>query len=510
MAETSESRTFLVIRNAVILFAGLLGLTILIRLVFSRSYNYDELQHAHLTWLVSVGEVPYRDFADNHFPFLWILMSPLIRVLPESPMTLIVLRGLSLLLNAVFIGVLGALICLDQEPKQMVWAATFFGLVVFSPLAMHYLIEFRPDPLANVLLFSALAWLRLRGLTNTPTAFVSGFCIGVAVLVNTKCALFPFVLGVVALVLHFRKVWRIWPFVLAICFGFAAALLCGILLSAHMSIPLDDAWRMVVSYNVAVEKARPFGFGLADSLMKNPLWLAYVLVGLIGCAGLFLRHRERPGLLAIAIFLFLLVNAATTTRPWKQYVVSWLLLAAYFPARSLSVFAARLSLKGQVVAALCVLAMVSFGFVRCGVADPNGAESDRATQNRVIDWIIQRVPSDGFVVASFPLHPVFRRDTFFKVVFDLTQHGGDGLERFMPQLVPDPYGEHFRESGYKKELDARPPAVMMIQGFYTLDQAHALDAYVSRDPNSYILQEIPGTSVRVVIRKTGSFSDSRW
>ena len=100
----SENHAAFLFRNAAIGFAGLFGIVLLIRLVFVRSYNYDELSHAHMAWLVSVGDVPYRDFAANHFPFLWILMSPLMRVLPESPVALMYLRGLALLLNTVFIG----------------------------------------------------------------------------------------------------------------------------------------------------------------------------------------------------------------------------------------------------------------------------------------------------------------------------------------------------------------------------------------------------------------------
>jgi hypothetical protein len=509
MTETSESRAFLLVRNAAIACAGLLGLAILIRLVFVRNYDYDELFHAHMTWLVSVGEVPYRDFATTHFPFYWILLSPLIRVLPESPATITVLRGLSLLLNAVFIGALGVLICLDQEPKQRMWAGTCLGLVVFSPLAMHYLTEFRPDALANALLFSALAWLQLKGARGSLTGLVSGFIIGVAMPINMKYALLPCVLGVVALIMCARQIRRFWVFALAICGGFSMALVGDMLLLVWMNVPLDRAWQMVMAYNATVEKARAFGLGFADSLIRNPFWLAYVFVGLIGCAVLFLRQRERPRPFAIAILLFLAVNLVLGTRPWKQYVVPWLLLAAYFPARSLPRFATRLGLKGQVIAAVCVLAVASFGFARSGARDPDDPGLARAIQNRVIEWLIQRVPPDGFVVANFPLHPVFRRDTFFKVVFDMQENGGDGFERFTPQLVPKSYSEHFRESGYKQELEARPPTAMVLQCLYTKDQAKALNAYMSRHPDSYSLQEIPGTPVSVVTRKTRSSSDRK-
>jgi hypothetical protein len=59
---------------------GLAGVAVLIRLIFVRSYNYDEISHAHMAWLLSIGQVPYRDFAANHFPFFWITLWPLMKV----------------------------------------------------------------------------------------------------------------------------------------------------------------------------------------------------------------------------------------------------------------------------------------------------------------------------------------------------------------------------------------------------------------------------------------------
>jgi hypothetical protein len=370
MAETSKNPAALRIRNAVIAFTGLLGLVLLIRLVFVRSYHYDETAHAHMTWLVSIGEVPYRDFAANHFPFLWIVVSPLMRVLPENSVTLIVLRGLALLFNLIFVCALGALICAEQPPKQRIWAAACFGLVVLSPLAMHYLIEFRPDALANALLFFTLAWLRFRGLRNAVTALLGGFCIGVALLINTKYLLFPFVLGAVALCVYARQLQQMWRLALAMCLGFGAAILGGVLLALWIGVSLNDAWRMVVTYNGLAAKAQPFGFGLARTLSQHPAYLAYSLAGLIIYIVLSLRQRRLPRLLDVAIFIFLVTNLATTTKPWKQYVVSWLLLAAYFPARSLPLLITRLRPLAQAAAAFYVLIASVLGFAHTGILAP--------------------------------------------------------------------------------------------------------------------------------------------
>jgi hypothetical protein len=500
MVEASENRVAGFIRNASIVLIGLLGVGLLVRLVLVRNYDYDELSHAHLAWLVSIGEVPYRDFAANHFPFLWILLSPLMRVLPANPAALVVLRGLALTLNLVFIAALVTLICAELHPRERIWAIACFGLVVFTPLTMHFLIEFRPDAIANALLFSILACLRLRGLGGIPTAALSGLGIGAALLINTKYELFPFVLGIVALVIYVRQLKQIWPLALALALGFVMAVLGGMLVMKGIGVSLDDAWRMVVTYNAMVEKTHAFGFGLAHTLINSPAWLAFDLVGLIGCVALFRRQRRSPELFISAIFIFLMISLFTTTRPWKQYAVSWLLLAAALPARTLPLLITRLRPRMQVVVAFCVLMVIAVGLARTGRVDPNGGGIDRQTQDAAIQWILRHVPADDFVVASLDLHPVFRRDTFFKVVADQMADGRDGLEQFMPYLVGPSRAGCFQESGCEQELETHPPALFVTQGKYTSAQVQAMNTWLASPTNIYVQSTIPGTPVVVLER----------
>src|SRR5581483_8704209 len=136
-------------RNLLFWLAGFVGLVTLGRLVYCRNYNYDEISHAHMAWLVSIGEIPYQDFGANHFPFFWITLSPLMGLLPQGPVALVLLRVVALLLNAIFIISLGALITRELGPSQRAWAAACLAMVVFSPLPAEFLIEFRPDALAN-------------------------------------------------------------------------------------------------------------------------------------------------------------------------------------------------------------------------------------------------------------------------------------------------------------------------------------------------------------------------
>jgi len=475
----------------------------LVRLMWVRSYNYDEFSHAHLAWLVSVGEVPYRDFAANHLPFFWILLAPLIRLLPQEPGTLLVLRAVALACNGVFIGCLGALICLEQPARQRLWAAACFGLVVFSPPVMHFLIEFRPDAPANALLFGGLLLWWLPGGRNKLVAFVSGICTGAALLINTKLGLFPLLLAAVALAAQGRDLRRVWPPALAACFGFGIAVLGGIVLMAVMKIPLDRAWEMAVLYNAAAERAQASGFGLAHALLRQPVCLGYVLAGLTAWAAGLLLQRRPPGALAVSILVFLVLELAMTHRPWKQYLGSWMLLAAYFPACGLPMLAARLGGNGRVGLAVCLLGLVAAEAAFTNMADPDGVRGiDRLTQERRIAWLLRHVPPDGYVVATFDLHPVFRRDTFFKVVSDIMPYKQDGLEQLMPSLAPGPYSGHFGRPGYDEDLRLRPPSLIMMRGLYSEAQIRAVVDYLNQTSSDYEQRTVPDSAVRVVVRRS--------
>jgi hypothetical protein len=409
---------------------------------------------------------------------------------------LVLLRGLAVLLNAVFIGALGTLICLELRPAQRVWAAACFGLMVFSPAAVQFLIEFRPDALANALLFSALLWVRLRGTTRLWDGIFAGLAVGFAVLVNTKYIMLPFVLGVVILAVDYREIPRFWKFALAIGGGFFGALAAGLLVLSLMHVSFANAWRMVVTYNETVEKSQSFGFGLADNVFRNPLALLLVAPGLIMCLVIFGRRRSMPKPFEIAILVFLVLNLLMTTRPWKQYTASWLLLAAGLPARSLPLLATRIGLRAQAVLAGGILFVVVLYLAAVNHAPQAGLSRD--SQDRAMTYALEHTPPNGYVLSSYFAHPIFRRDSLFKTVYDAELTGADGLEQFMPQLASGAYGEHFEEEGYAKELEEHPPNLILMQAGYTLSEIRAMSANMKEHSNAYSEVQIPGTALTVL------------
>ncbi len=70
------------------------------------NFDYDEIEHAHATWLVAQGRTPFIDFLEVHPPFAWWILAPLTRVVRNTVDLLLVLRALSAVGSAVMIALL--------------------------------------------------------------------------------------------------------------------------------------------------------------------------------------------------------------------------------------------------------------------------------------------------------------------------------------------------------------------------------------------------------------------
>jgi hypothetical protein len=504
----STGAVWLYLRNAAIVAIWLVGLFIGIRLVLLRSYNYDEISHAHTAWLISSDEVPYRQFAMNHLPFFRTILSPLLGLLPPAPVTLTCLRFGALALNALFVCALGALVLAKLKPAERIWGAAVIGLFATSSFVLQFLVELRSDALANALLFLSIFWL-LGGANSSPTwkNMLAGFLIGTAVLVNTKYMLLPLLLGIVAGIDALMKKSAILPVMSAIALGCSVALLGGWLVLVSFHISVSDVWTMVVKYNLAVEQARTFGYGMAVTLTRHPLLLAASVAGILSYLVSAVHRKIHTSPFEISALLFLLLSLLTTTRPWKQYAASWLLLAAVFSALAGARAAVRLSSRRQFVLAAALLAGAVIGWSRADFADPDGTPGvSRREQHDLIEFAGQHLSQSDYVVAGFPLHPVFWRDSFFKVVIDMRGAGGDNLERTLPTLAAHDSGARWRQSGYAEQLEQRPPSLIVTPTLLTEAQNEAVSDYLKGHGADYQHFTLPASAVGGFLRGGGARS----
>jgi hypothetical protein len=144
----------------------------LVRIALTSGIDSDESEHLHVAYVISRGVMPYRDFDQNHGPFLWMLTAPLLRILPESPYILYLFRALSLASFGGSVALACSLARQLSRRKDLV-----APLVVFVALATAVNAEvyrFRPDPFMNFCALLSLYLLLRAGRIKTCNPLGSG------------------------------------------------------------------------------------------------------------------------------------------------------------------------------------------------------------------------------------------------------------------------------------------------------------------------------------------------
>ena len=152
----------------------------------------DETQHAHVVWALTNGQLPYRDFFDNHMPLFQMACAPLLSLLGEHGFVIIELRFAML---APFFVCLWCVFRLAEKlfPAGMApWAS--LGAAAF-PQFFYTSTEFRPDDLWAALWLTALV-VALCGSFTFKRAFLFGIILGSAFGVSLKTVLLTASIGI--------------------------------------------------------------------------------------------------------------------------------------------------------------------------------------------------------------------------------------------------------------------------------------------------------------------------
>jgi hypothetical protein len=147
-----------------------------------RGIDPDEFEHLHAAFLVSLGDVPYRDFFEHHGPAWYALLAPLFRIFGPSLDVLWAGRAIALLCGLASIGLTGRLAQRLAGPKvALVSVCLLAWSVVFHVKA----IELRPDVPAMLLMLLAASTLWHRDV-SFRRAMLAGFWAGLATLFTQK------------------------------------------------------------------------------------------------------------------------------------------------------------------------------------------------------------------------------------------------------------------------------------------------------------------------------------
>ncbi|HKW94611.1 MAG TPA: glycosyltransferase family 39 protein [Methylomirabilota bacterium] len=299
----------------------------------------DESQHLHAAWLVGQGQVPYRDFWENHTPLLYYALAPLTRWLTDRPEIYAAGRTVMVLLTV------GSLVLLYRLGRRLGTDVAILAVVLLAVQwrFVEYTTQVRPDvPALLCWLLTLLVLVRWRAAGKAIWLWIAGLALGVGATFTPKASYG--IVGVAALIVGVGGAGRI---------GFRRTLGALGAVAAGTSAPLLGLveWLWLVGGRPALT-----GF-VADTVVGNlhfpdltkqpPAsdegWIIYFL-GLLGLVLVIRRHGRRtvlssihgPLLLTGAIISAILILPTTPA----VYSYTWLpVLATASVYASISVLA---------------------------------------------------------------------------------------------------------------------------------------------------------------------------
>lgn len=203
---------------------------IFLTFVLNSTISIDSMEHLRASYLVSIGEVPYRDFFEHHHPLLWYIWALFMNVLPHQAVLIYYsAKAMSLFCFCLILWIIYQIL-----KKFLGGAVLFFPflLVLFSFFPIWYGSSmFKPDVFAQLcyflglyLFFAYIAYRKVYLLIWSSVAFCFSFMFLQTFILN----IIP--IGVVALVLFYKDkaFWRHIGLALMICGGILAG--CGYIL----------------------------------------------------------------------------------------------------------------------------------------------------------------------------------------------------------------------------------------------------------------------------------------
>jgi len=354
---TAEDRVMLLLYLATLAFAFAA-----LRVAFEKYYSIDEFQYSHAAWLVSRGEVPYRDFFQHYMPLLYHWLSIPFFFLPDDPS--VAMRALRLF--GLPVVALTALCCYrinrGSDGRWAILAPLF--LLSVKPFVDRG-IEIRPDGMATALFFSAIAVLAAPRLAEEKRAWIAGALAGTSVLASQKalyyCLAFAAALALDLLVNRTRSRRFLLADPLRFCAGAAV-----VLLAFALYLALTRAWEGWIEhsfqwslyhqrYDPGFSFQRAFSGVLAENRWLFLFAAAGLAVSLRRMVAAGARGWSDPALLLVLSLCSTFASFALTRSPYIYCLVPFFPALCTFSARGV-VALSRRAVTGRLapVLALCL------------------------------------------------------------------------------------------------------------------------------------------------------------
>jgi hypothetical protein len=261
--------------------------------------------------------------------------------------------------------------------------------------------------------------------------------------------------------------------------GALLAVALGAVVLLALGLNPREVYYLSLSYHSLLNKNAGFQHGLAAAVWSQSVPLAIVVASVLGWA-LLLRTRILRSPFELAVAGFLVLQLVLVTFRYKQYYGPWFLLGITF-IPYLYVLLRRIGPLHSVV--------VAAGILYSGANVLDGLRTFKATNDAATDitfktWTQNLIPEGGFMAVPLEMMPMFRRQVFYHWVSSFAPSGYD-TEKIMRDLAMEPYSSKFTEQQYDRELEARRPDVVILDGSFLPTQKSAIGRYLERFRSSY-------------------------
>lgn len=377
-----------------ILFCALVVVILFVAL--NRWINCDELEAIHSSWKTLQGEKIYIDFFQNHHPFFYYLMLPVIAIFKESIATIIVLR-IMVFLMLLLIFIVTYLISIKVFDKEtgiisVVLLAT--TLIFITPA-----IEIRPD--VPQTLFGLLSiYFLVEYFENKSVKYLvlNSFFLGLSFLFLQKAVFLILLTGSILLVDAYRKNinYRNLLLCLSVFVITIAPYFLYLIYTGSLSSYIMFNWMVNMAY---LNQFSPFGY-LKIAFRENTMLWCFWLLG-------FLFFTETPNqkrLRALSLGLFIFVFFVRS--PYKQYLMMTMPLVAILSANAInSIF--RRNTKVFLVVLIISIILPSYVLLRQARKKSNHKQLEK------INYVLSVTDKEDYVYDGDILFNVFRKDIDF-------------------------------------------------------------------------------------------------
>ena len=316
----------------------LLGVIILLEIVFTSAIALswgrtaiDETEHLHMSWLVSTGMIPYRDFFEHHNPLLWYVFAPISALFFNSAYVLYAGHFFSMFVSA------AALVYIYKITVRYLASPTaaIIALILYAEfnwMGRITFIEFRPDVFMNFCFWCGLYYYmrymeqkKVKNLSIAFTMFTLSF------LFLQKIILLLFFLGLYTLYRLYIKDFRWIDIIKALMIP--TVIISGFVAYLYFNGALNTYFMLNYSLNSIL--AQYFGlyqmvFWFKTTLLFLPLingygasnFDLYSAIGALvtlGFAALIIKQNNKYMILFYLLFVAELILRYFTFSPYYYY-----------------------------------------------------------------------------------------------------------------------------------------------------------------------------------------------